>query len=526
LPPPSDWPDFLYSVPEVRYPGHLNCAAELLDATVAAGAGDRVAIYSGRRRLTYRELLLEANRVAAVLRGDLALVPGSRVLLRGYDDATTAACWYGIVKAGCVAVTTMPMLRAIELAEIIERSQIGAALCDARLGAELEAAERGSRPITIVPWNDGAPGNLAARMSRYDGAYENADTASDDPCLIAFTSGTTGRPKGTVHFHRDVLAVCDTFAAQHVAATADDIFCGTPPLAFTFGLGALLLFPARAGAATLLLESAAPENLLGAISERRATICFAAPTAYRAMTAHAARFDLHSLRVCVSAGEALPAATRAAWKDATGIDIVDGIGSTEMLHIFISASGTAIRPGATGKPVRGFVAKILDAEGNALEPNRIGRLAVKGPTGCRYLADGRQRDYVERGWNVTGDAYLVDEDGYYWYQARTDDMIVSSGYNIAGPEVEAALLRHADVGECAVVGAADAERGTIVKAFVVLRDGVTPGAAAAEQLQRFVKATIAPYKYPRAIEFVTSLPRTESGKLQRYLLRERGAGVS
>jgi 2-aminobenzoate-CoA ligase len=343
--------------------------------------------------------------------------------------------------------------------------------------------------------------------------------------LVAFTSGTTGKPKGTVHFHRDVLAICDTFAAEHVAATVDDVFCGTPPLGFTFGLGGLLLFPARAGASTVLLENAAPETLLGAIAEHRATICFAAPTAYRAMTPLAPRHDLRSLRTCVSAGEMLPAATRAGWKAATGIEIVEGIGATELLHIFIAASGPAIRPGATGRPVRGYVAAVLDDDGNALGPGQIGRLAVKGPTGCRYLADDRQSQYVQNAWNVTGDAYLVDDEGYYRYQARTDDMIVSSGYNIAGPEVEAALLQHGDVRECAVVGVTDADRGAIVKAFVVLRDGAARDAAAAAELQNFVKAVIAPYKYPRAIEFVDELPRTETGKLQRFRLRDTKAGV-
>jgi 2-aminobenzoate-CoA ligase len=357
-------------------------------------------------------------------------------------------------------------------------------------------------------------------MRRRPETFTNVDTAADDVCLIAFTSGTTGKPKGTLHYHRDVLAICDTFAAQHVGAGPDDVFCGTPPLGFTFGLGGLLLFPLRVGASTLLLEAAPPETLLAAMAEYGASICFAAPTAYRAMTPHAARFDLGALRVCVSAGEALPAATRAAWQAATGLAIVDGIGATEMLHIFITASGDEIRPGATGKPVAGYVAAILDEAGRQLGPGEVGRLAVKGPTGCRYLADERQREYVRDGWNVTGDAYLRDADGYYWYQARTDDMIVSAGYNIAGPEVEAALLAHAGVAECAVVGQADEARGCIVKAFVVLQPGVAAGPATVRALQDWTKARIAPYKYPRAIEFVEALPRTETGKLQRFKLRD------
>jgi 2-aminobenzoate-CoA ligase len=520
LPPPEQWPQFLFDVPEVRYPARLNCARALLDAAVAEGHGDRTAILDDRRRLTYRELLVEANRIAAVLTDDLGLVPGNRVLLRGFNDATTAACWYGIVKAGCIAVTTMPLLRAGELVEVIDRAHIDVALCDANLGKELEAALRANASARTLYWNDDAPDSLGKRMSRQSGTFATVDTFADDPVLIAFTSGTTGSPKATVHVHRDVLAICDTFAAQHVLADADDVFCGTPPLAFTFGLGGLLLFPARVRATALLLATPSPDVLLAAATEHRATICFAAPTAYRAMAAAAAGARA-PLRTCVSAGESLAPATRTAWHASTGIELIDGIGATEMLHIFIAASGAAIRSGATGTPVRGYVATVLDGDGRAAGRNVVGRLAVRGPTGCRYLADERQTQYVQNGWNVTGDAYLIDDDGYFWYQSRTDDMIVSSGYNIAGPEVEAALLQHDLVRECAVVGVPDAARGALVKAFVVLRADAKPGEATARELQEFVKATIAPYKYPRAVEFVEALPRTQTGKLQRYVLRER-----
>src|SRR6202011_206154 len=381
-------------------------------------------------------------------------------------------------------------------------------------------AARSSCPslTTVVLSHDELPGSLSARMMRARDTFDNVETASDDVCMIAFTSGTTGRPKGTMHFHRDVLAICDTFPPSSFAPTPDDVFVGTPPLAFTYGLGGALLFPLRAGASTVLLEKPAPDVLLEAIAEFGATVCFTAPTSYRAMAPLADRAKIRTLRACVSAGETLPVATRTLWENATGVRIIDGIGSTEMLHIFIAASGDAIRPGATGKPVPGYVACVLDDEGQPLPPGTLGRLAVKGPTGCRYLADPRQRDYVQHGWNVTGDAYLVDDDGYFWYQARTDDMIISSGYNIAGPEVEGALLEHPRVLECAVVGAPDEARGTIVKAYVVLREGAGDAALAAE-LQEFVKARIAPYKYPRAIEFVEELPRTQTGKLQRFKLR-------
>ena len=519
LPPPEDWPEFLFTLPELQYPDRINCAAELLDAMVARGFEDHPAIVTPERRLTYHELLTEANRIANVLRVELGVVPGNRVLLRGFNNDVMVACWLAVVKAGAVVVTTMPLLRAKELIDVIGAAEVSHAICDARLREELENALPACPSLkTIVYSHDAGPGGLTALAARQPATFANVSTASDDVCMIAFTSGTTGRPKGTMHFHRDVLAVCDTFPPSSFAPNPDDVFVGTPPLAFTYGLGGALLFPLRAGASSALIEKPSPDALLEAIQRFGATVCFTAPTSYRAMAPLAKDYDLHTLRACVSAGEALPVATRTLWEDATGVRIIDGIGSTEMLHIFIAASGDAIRPGATGTAVPGYVACILDDGGKPLPAGTVGRLAVKGPTGCRYLADPRQRDYVQHGWNLTGDAYLMDGDGYFWYQARTDDMIIASGYNIAGPEVEGALLDHPRVLECAVVGAPDEMRGTIVKAFVVLRDA--PGdAALAAELQEFVKSRIAPYKYPRAIEFVETLPRTQTGKLQRFKLR-------
>jgi 2-aminobenzoate-CoA ligase len=527
LPPPEQWPEFAFDLPQLHFPPRLNCGVDLLDRMVARGFGSRPAIVTPERVLTYHTLLAEANRLAHVLRDDLKLVPGNRVLIRGYNNATTAACWLGIVKAGCIAVTTMPLLRAKELTDVITAAQVGAALCDRRLDAELHAAAEHCPVLKqIVYSRDDSPDGLESRMARQPATFDNVDTASDDVVLIAFTSGTTGKPKGTVHFHRDVLAVCDTFPIYSFVPTPLDVFIGTPPLAFTFGLGGLLLFPLRVGASTVLLESAPAETLLAAIAEYKATVCHAAPTAYRAMTPLVSRFDVSSLRACVSAGETLPVPTRTAWHYATGNHIIDGIGSTELLHIFIAAAEEKIRPGATGLPVPGYTARVLDDDGNPLPPGQVGRLAVKGPTGCRYLADPRQLQYVQRGWNITGDAYMMDEDGYFWYQARTDDMIISSGYNIAGPEVEGALLAHPAVAECAVVGVPDEERGTLVTAYIVLREGLHGDEGLVRELQDFTKSQIAPYKYPRQIEFVGSLPRTETGKLQRFKLREQTVAAS
>jgi 2-aminobenzoate-CoA ligase len=522
LPPRELWPEFIFVLPELAYPERMNCATELLDRAVDRGWGRRVAIVAADGlRWTYAELLARANRIAQVLVDDLELVPGNRVLLHGPNNPMLAACWFAVMKAGGIAVATMPLLRAKELTDIVTKAAITHALCDARLADELTAALPACPTLAhIAYFNAGGLDGVEARMQDKAATFADVLTAADETCLIAFTSGTTGKPKGTMHFHRDVLAACDCWPQSTLRARADDLVSGSPPLAFTFGLGGLLLFPLRIGAATLLLEKAPPDALLAAIAQYRVGVLVTAPTSYRAMATQAGQFDLSSLHKCVAAGEALPAATRKLWKNATGIDIIDGIGTTEMLHIFISHDEAHAKPGATGKPVPGYHACVMDDAGQPLPAGRIGRLAVKGPTGCRYLADERQKDYVKAGWNYTGDAYSIDEDGYFVYRARTDDMIISAGYNIAGPEVEDALLLHPAVAECGVIGAPDEQRGQVVKAFVALKAGHVGDAAMVQELQEFVKRAIAPYKYPRAIEFMESLPRTETGKLQRFRLRQ------
>ncbi|MDY0965057.1 AMP-binding protein [Massilia sp. CFBP9026] len=516
LPPPHAWPEFRFDLPELHYPPRLNCVAALLDGAVKLGWGGRTALIGARERLSYAELLARVDRIAHVLRHDLGLATGNRVLVRGANCPTMAACILGVIKAGCIAVPTMPLLRARELDAIADKARINAVLCAGGLVGEVEAL---GLAVPVLVFDAPVADCLEQRMARHDAPFAAADTAADDVCLISFTSGTTGVPKGTMHFHRDVLAICDCFPRHVLRARADDVFIGTPPLAFTFGLGGLLLFPLRVGAAGVLIEKLSPEALLGAIAEHRATVCFTAPTFYRQMAAQAGRFSLDSLRASVSAGEALPVATREAWQAATGLAMIDGIGATELLHIFIASADGDVRPGATGKPVPGYQACILDAQGRRVGPGVIGRLAVKGPTGCRYLADERQHDYVQDGWNLTGDAYEMDDDGYFYYRSRTDDMIISAGYNIAGAEVEEALLHHPAVAECAVVGRSDPERGQVVEAHVVLRGSHVGTEELAHELQEFVKGQIAPYKYPRAILFKEQLPRTETGKLQRFKLR-------
>ena len=522
LPPAAQWPELIFELPELAYPPRLNCAAHFVDLHVAAGQGARTALVGADERISYAELQARANRIAHVLRDDLGLSTGSRVLLRSGNNPVLAAAWLGVVKAGCIAVTSMPLLRERELSTIVRKARIVAALCDHALAAEMELTRAACGELRHVLYFNAAhpePGGLEARMAAQPADFDNLDTAADDVALIAFTSGTTGVPKGTMHFHRDVLAICDVLSRQIIAPVADDVFIGTPPLAFTFGLGGLLLFPLRVGAVAVLVEQWSPESLLAGIARFKASICFTAPTLYRKMAPLAAAHDLQSLRVCVSSGEMLPADTRAAWLAATAIEMSECLGSTELLHAFIACKPGAVRPGATGQVVPGYRACVLDDTGTPLPAGQIGRLAIKGPTGCRYLDDPRQSAYVQNGWNLTGDAYLMDDDGYFWYQSRTDDMIISSGYNIAGPEVEDVLLSHPAVAECGVVGAADAARGQIVKAYVVLRPGFAADAGTAATLQDLVKSTIAPYKYPRAVQFVNALPRTENGKIQRYKLR-------
>jgi len=521
LPPPEALPEFVFDLPTLRFPARLNCAGELLDRWVSAGQGHRrCLIAADGTTWTYAQLQAQVNRLARVLVEDLGLVTGQRVLLRGANSPMLAACFLAVFKAGGIAVGTMPLLRAQELHTIIDKARIELALCDARLAADLAAAqERAPQLKTVLHFNGGEHSPLERAMAAKPATFECVDTAADDTCLMAFTSGTTGQPKAAMHFHRDVMAACACWPPHVLHAQADDVFIGSPPLAFTFGLGGLLVFPMAIGAATVLLEKASPDVLPAAIAQHRASVLFTAPTSYRAMAGTVTQHDLSSLRKCVSAGEALPAATRALWKQATGIEIIDGIGSTEMFHIFISSDEAHAKPGATGVPVPGYRAMVVDENFDEVPRGTVGRLAVKGPTGCKYLDDPRQASYVQCGWNLTGDAYLVDEDGQFVYQARTDDMIISGGYNIAGPEVESALLLHPAVAECGVIGVADADRGQIVKAFVVLKRDQVADDAMAKALQDFVKQTIAPYKYPRAVEFRDHLPRTETGKLQRFKLR-------
>jgi len=511
-------------------PARMNAAVELLDRVVGAGGSSRVALVTpdgagGWQQTTYGELQAHADALAHVLVSDLALVPGNRVLLRGFNGRWMAAAWLATLKAGMVAVTTMPMLRATELRVIMDRAACNAALCDARLVDELAAASRGT-PVEgkMRLWGNESPDRLDKAITRHASPFTACDAASDDVALIAFTSGTTGVPKGCMHFHRDVMAMCTGFAQQVLGITGDDRCIGTPPIAFTFGLGGLLCFPMSVGASTVLLEKATPESLLEVIAATRATVSFTAPTFYRQMALlinqHPGRFDTSSLRACVSAGEALPDATRTLWRDATGIEMLDGIGATELIHIFIAAAGKDVRHGAIGRAVPGYEVAALDDELRPVPNGTVGRLAVRGPTGCRYLADDRQKAYVQGGWNLTGDAVTMDDDGYVYFKSRTDDLIISSGYNIGAPEVEAAVLQHDAVLECAVVGVPDVDRGQAVKAFVVLKPGVTGDDILAHAIQDHVKATIAPYKYPRHVEFVATLPKTDTGKLQRFRLKE------
>lgn len=532
MPLPERLPTIFRELPEYVCPERVNCAAELLDRILNDGGGDRTAFIHESGTWTYRRMLETANRIAHVLIDDLGLVPGNRVLLRGPNHPMLVACWFGVIKAGGIAVTTACLLRCRELISIADTAQIRLALCDERYVGECEEAfsrlngafsdHARQGACRVVHFNSTAPSSLECLLAKKSPHFPNCDTSCEDVAILAFTSGSTGRGKGTLHTHRDIVASADCFPRHALRPSQDDIFIGTPPMAFTYALGGLLIFPMRSGAATVLLEHTSPKHLLEGIARHRATVCFTAPTAYRAMLKELTREQTASLRKCVSAGETLPLSTFEAWKEATGLKIIDGIGSTEMLHIFISTAEEEIRPGATGKPLRGYEAKIIRGDGRDADCGEVGRLAVRGITGCKYLDnEPEQRKYVQNGWNLTGDSFRMDEDGYFWFQARTDDLIVSSGYNISGIEIENVLLEHPAVQECAVIGIANSDRGQIVKAFVVTRPEHAACDALRKELQDFVKAQIAPYKYPRAVEFVPSLPRTNTGKLQRYRLREQ-----
>ena len=524
LPPVNLQAELLFTLDGLQFPEKLNCASQLLDTHIEQGHGDRIALRSPHSEWSYQTLYEKANQIAHVLKDNFNLIPGNRVLLRSANNPMLAACWLGVVKAGGIVVATMPLLRARDLQPVIERAEIKLALCDERLQRELLEAQKQTSDLETICLFSGSDVRSAATeleqlMANKPTRFDNVPTAADDIVLIAFTSGTTGQPKGTMHYHRDVMAMCVCVCDELIKPAASDIFIGSPPMAFTFGLGMQLAFPLYAGASSVLLESAGPAELVEAISKYGATVCSTAPTAYRAMLTQLGEHDISSLIKPVSAGEHLPLPIFKQWREATGISIIDGLGATEMLHIFVSAAGNDIRPGATGQAVPGYECCILGEDDNPLPPGENGRLAVKGPTACKYLADNRQKNYVVNGWNVTGDICHMDEDGYVFYQGRADDMIISSGYNISGPEVEAAMLSHDAVSECAVVGAADAERGTIVKAFVVLNEGFDANESLVLALQDFVKQAIAPYKYPRAMEFVATLPKTQTGKIQRHKLR-------
>ena len=513
LPLPGAQPEFLFDLPEVRYPDRLNAAVELIDRQNP----DALAVVNDAGSWTYGQLKDLSDRIARLLVEREGLVPGNRVLLRGPNSAMLVASWLGVLKAGGVVVTTMPLLRPGEIATRLQRAKISHAIVDSRFLSDFQAA--GGVDALLTYDGDLGTGELESRVAAVALGFTPVDTHRDDVALVAFTSGTTGNPKGCVHYHRDILASADSFARHVLKPRAADRWVCSAPVAFTFGLGMLLIFPWRFGGTAVTIETPGPKPLLDAIARHKVTMLATAPTAYKAIIPLLAEQDISSLRTCVSAGEHLPAATWHAWHEATELKIIDGIGATEMMHIFISASGDDIRPGATGKAVPGYVATVLDDENRPLETG-TGRLAIKGPTGCRYFDDPRQANYVVNGWNVTGDTYRKDADGYFWYLARSDDMIISSGYNIAAPEVENALLGHAAVQECAVIGCPCAERGQKVKAFVVLAPGYAPDAGVVTVLQDHVKAAIAPYKYPREVEFVDALPKTATGKLQRFALRD------
>ena len=523
LPPGNLQPEFIFELPELKYPEKLNCTTKLLDEQIDLGHGDNIAVIGEHYQWSYADLNAIANRIANVLVDDMGLQTGNRVLLRAPNNPMLVACWLAVLKAGGIVVATMPLMRSRDLKPVVDKAQVTMALCDSRLSDQLNklTAERSSLETVMLFDSISDDAQLNKLMAEKSSSFETTDTASDDVALIAFTSGTTGLPKGCMHFHRDVISMAICFSQNILKPTEKDIFIGTPPIAFTFGLGALVVFPLYAGAATVMVENTTPNHLARAMDKFKATISFTSPTGYRSLMSLTQKSDLESLRISVSAGEPLSAVTSNEWFKLTGIRLIDGIGSTEMMHIFVSTSEQECRVGSTGRPIPGYQACVLDKDHQPATVGEEGFLAVKGPTGCRYLSDERQKEYVINGWNITGDIYSIDLDGYFWFKGRSDDIIISAGYNISGVEVENALLAHQSVAECAVVGVPDSERGNLVKAYIVLNKSYTPGEELVAELKDFVKSEIAPYKYPRTIEFIDDLPRTLTGKIQRYKLSGR-----
>jgi 2-aminobenzoate-CoA ligase len=522
LPPKALQPEYIFGHPEFEMPEDLNCAERLLDIHIKEGRGNATAIQTFDTKWTFKDLYEKSNQIAHVLIDDMGLVSGNRVLIRSANNPMMVACWFGVIKAGGIVVATMPLLREKELSIMTECAEISHALCDYRLEEEMAHVKSPFlKQIITFDGSESTTSKLEVLMHNKPKTFGNFPSKAESLCLIGFTSGTTGKPKMTSHYHKDILLICEAFPKYSLQPTTDDVFTGSPPLGFTFGLGGLVLFPFYYGASTFLIEKPTPELLLQAIQDYKVSICFTAPTAWRIITTKVNDYDISSLRKCVSAGETLPLKVWQDWHDATGLKIIDGIGSTEILHIFISSHEENMKPGATGLPVRGYEAKIIDNEGNELAANEPGRLAVRGITGCKYLnREDKQKEYVENGWNITGDIFKKDEDGYYWFVARGDEMIISSGYNIGATEVESVLLLHPDVAECAVVGLPDEERGMVVCANIVLKDATKANDSLVKSIQDWFKENAAPYKYPRIIKFTDALPKTETGKIQRFKLKQ------
>ena len=517
LPEPSFQPDYLFlDLPQFNHPENLNCVERLLDDHIANGKGSNVCLKTFSETWTYNDLFEKSNQIAHVLVDDLGLQPGNRVLLRSCNNPMMVACWFAILKVGGIVVATMPLLRSKELKTLIDCAEISHVICDSSLADEINLVKSDFLKSVSFYRN----GSIDELMQSKPKTFQNYNTKADDVAIIGFTSGTTGNPKMTAHYHKDILNICEAFPNYSLQPTENDIFTGSPPIGFTFGLGGLVLFPMYFGASSFLIEKPSPDVLLEVIQNEKITICFTAPTAWRILTEKSKDYDLSSLRRCISAGETLPFKIWEDWYNATGLKIIDGIGATEMLHIFISSNQENMKPGSTGIAITGYEAKIIDKNGNDVPYDSPGRLAVRGITGCKYLnRPEKQQEYVENGWNITGDIFKQDQDGYFWFVARGDDMIISSGYNIAAIEVESVLLTHNEILECAVVGLPDEERGMLVCANIVLKNQANASTELAKNIQNWFKENAAPYKYPRVINFLDKLPKTETGKIQRFKLK-------
>ena len=540
LPPEEMRPEKVYSIPEVQdYPARLNPARELLDRNVEEGRGGKPALLFQDRVITYGALAEQANRLGNVLASH-GVEEEDRVVILSPNQPLSLVANFAALKLGAVPVPASPLLSPPEVSWVINNSEARALLVHTAMLPLVEKArpEFSSEPVVLglAPPSDELSKadveSVLPLMEKADAALEAVLREKDRVGILLYTSGTTGKPKGVVHLVEEILAVADTFGHYGWKLRDDDVVFSPAPLAFAAGYGAMAIIPFRFGAAVSIMPRFEPEAAFETVQQHHATVLTILPTSYRKMLqveGAEKRFDLSSVRMCTGGGEALTAETYGQWLDRFGLEIFEGFGTTEMFYVFVSVAVTEkAKPGSIGTPVPGYEVKVVSEEGNEVGPGEIGRMVAKGPTGTLYwrpqeengrLMESQRHAVVGKGWNVVGDYLYGDEDGYFWFVSREDDLIKSSGYRIGPEEIEMVILKHPAVADAGVIGVPDPVRGQNTKAFVVLTEGYAPSGELKQEIIDFCRNDIAVYKLPREVEFVETLPRTVTGKLLRRVLR-------